>query len=286
MTLSHSNNTEHFHFKLAGLFSSVEPWQHAVRTNPDYELLIGVKNTLYLSFDDREIALKPGDILIIPPDWKFKGARDSLPILSFYWIHFTMTSDAADHSSFFPNNNQYPNEPFYSNTFPTTKIVTLVDQLIEAMKSTWHSQQLLDSLTTSILLIISGITNQRTSDKDKDKNVNYLALYIIDWLNHHYMQPFSVEETANYFGYNTAYFSHFFAKNTNKTLTSYVNELRINHAKKALRTETKSIKEIAYECGYRDEKYFSRIFRKLEGVSPSSYRGTANTQNANYEKET
>ncbi|WP_312093163.1 AraC family transcriptional regulator [Niallia sp.] len=284
MTLSHSNTEERFHFKVAGLFSSTEPWHHAVRTNPDYELLIGVKHTLYLTFDDREIALKPGDILIIPPGLRFKGTRDSLPMLSFYWIHFTMTIDAADNSSFFSIIHHHPKDPFYSNTFPTTKIVTLVDHLIETMKSTWHSQHLLDSLTTSILLTISGITNQRTSDKDN--NVNYLVLYIIDWLNHHYMQPFSVEEAANYFGYNTAYFSHFFAKNTNKTLTSYVNDLRINHAKKALRSGTKSIKEIAYECGYQDEKYFSRIFRKLEGVSPSFYRGTANTQNANYEKET
>ncbi|MFS0661125.1 AraC family transcriptional regulator [Niallia alba] len=273
MTLVHFNAEERFHFKVAGLFSASEPWQHAVRTNPDYELLIGVKNTLYLTFDNREVTLKPGDILIIPPNLKFKGTRDSLPMLSFYWLHFTMTNDANDRDSFFSILHPLPRETFYSNTFPTTKIVTLVDQLIDTMKSTWHSQALLDSLTTSILLTISGITKQRTSDKDN--NVNYLVLYIIDWLKHNYMHPFSVEEVANYFGYNTAYFSHFFAKNTNKTLTSYVNELRINHAKKRLRTGTKSIKEIAHECGYQDEKYFSRIFKKIEGVSPSFYRGTA-----------
>lgn len=52
----------------------------------------------------------------------------------------------------------------------------------------------------------------------------------------------------------------------------YVNRLRIEKAKNLLYSTTLSIKEIGFQVGFSDEKYFMKVFKKLEGLSPSQYR--------------
>ena len=56
------------------------------------------------------------------------------------------------------------------------------------------------------------------------------------------------------------------------TLVTYLQQVRITHAKRMLRFTDKSIEEIGLECGIGELNYFSRVFKKLEGVSPSEFR--------------
>ena len=55
----------------------------------------------------------------------------------------------------------------------------------------------------------------------------------------------------------------------------FVQNIRINKAKQLLIDENVSINKIAFECGYNDAFYFSRIFKKVTGVTPSEYRKTS-----------
>jgi AraC family L-rhamnose operon transcriptional activator RhaR len=52
----------------------------------------------------------------------------------------------------------------------------------------------------------------------------------------------------------------------------YIIMKRIQHAKALLGASQKSIKSIAFECGFESEHYFSRLFRKVAGVSPTDFR--------------
>ena len=60
----------------------------------------------------------------------------------------------------------------------------------------------------------------------------------------------------------------------NKNLTSLINERIIIEAKRELYLTNKSIKQLAYELGYEDEYYFSRLFKKNASISPQVYRET------------
>lgn len=68
------------------------------------------------------------------------------------------------------------------------------------------------------------------------------------------------------------YFSKLFKEEAGENFIEYLTKVRIAHAKELLRNPALSIKEICILSGYSDPNYFSRIFKKQEGLTPSEYR--------------
>lgn len=81
-----------------------------------------------------------------------------------------------------------------------------------------------------------------------------------------------MEEIADAAGLNVQYFCRYFKKNTGKTVTEYINEIRINHAAKMLLESEDKIIDIAGQCGYDNVGYFIKRFRQCKGITPSDYR--------------
>ena len=73
---------------------------------------------------------------------------------------------------------------------------------------------------------------------------------------------------------NTSYLSSLFKKEVGMTLTDYVNLCRLGYAKKLLKSTTLSIQDIALQCGFSDIHYFTRLFRRENGVTPREWRKT------------
>ena len=82
----------------------------------------------------------------------------------------------------------------------------------------------------------------------------------------------SLKRFANELFLNTSYLSSLFKKETGMTLTDYVNENRINTAKRLLKSTTLSIQTIAASVGIPDIHYFTRLFCRETGLSPREYR--------------
>ena len=68
------------------------------------------------------------------------------------------------------------------------------------------------------------------------------------------------------------YFSKLFKQETGGNFIEYLTEVRLRNARELLKDSGLSIKEICAESGYSDPNYFSRIFKKYEGVTPSEFR--------------
>ena len=81
-----------------------------------------------------------------------------------------------------------------------------------------------------------------------------------------------LEELAKNAGFSYTYFSYLFKKETGKTLTEYIQLVRIETAKKLLVEKERSISEIGELVGYNDIKFFTKQFKKTLGVSPNEYR--------------
>ncbi len=82
----------------------------------------------------------------------------------------------------------------------------------------------------------------------------------------------TLSELANTLNINASYLSTVFKKETGKTVTGYVNEKRIELAQELLKTTNLQIQTIAQYCGIVDVHYFTRLFKKITGVSPKQYR--------------
>jgi len=82
----------------------------------------------------------------------------------------------------------------------------------------------------------------------------------------------SLSELATSLNINASYLSTVFKKETGKTITAYVNDRRIELAQELLKTTNLQIQTIAQYCGILDVHYFTRLFKKVSGVSPKQYR--------------
>jgi len=85
-------------------------------------------------------------------------------------------------------------------------------------------------------------------------------------------QPLSLNRIADTLGVHPSYLSRTFKKALGMTLTDYINKFRIEEAKYMLDQGNESVATIALSVGYNDPNYFSKVFTKLEHVTPKNYR--------------
>jgi signal transduction histidine kinase/AraC-like DNA-binding protein len=92
------------------------------------------------------------------------------------------------------------------------------------------------------------------------------------YIHQHYQQSFSRQEIASFVGVSERYLTEIFHQEVGLPLWEYLNRFRIGQARQLLRSTNQSIGEIAAEVGMENAHYFTRIFRRLTGTSPSAYR--------------
>ena len=93
-----------------------------------------------------------------------------------------------------------------------------------------------------------------------------------NYIQEHYREPLKLEEVSRVIGFNATYFSTIFKKETGKSFLDYLTEVRMNKAKQLLCRGDLSVNDVAEEVGYQDLKYFSKLFKKATGISPSEYK--------------
>jgi two-component system response regulator YesN len=94
-----------------------------------------------------------------------------------------------------------------------------------------------------------------------------------EYIDHQYMDPnMSLNEVAAHVNHSPSHFSAVFSQETCKTFKEYLTEIRIKKAKELLRTTTLKSSEISYQIGYSDPHYFSYVFRKHTGLTPTEFR--------------
>lgn len=94
----------------------------------------------------------------------------------------------------------------------------------------------------------------------------------ITYIKLNFKRDISLNFIANELFIHPTYLAKKFKQETSKTVSEYVNEIRINEAQYLIMATEFKIEDIAYYVGYNDKKYFSKTFKKVLGVSPSEYR--------------
>lgn len=95
---------------------------------------------------------------------------------------------------------------------------------------------------------------------------------ILKYLKKNFAQKHSLGQVAQQFNIHPNYICRLFSKHLGTTFSSYLTTLRMEHALSLLKTTEKSVKEIAALSGYDDYFYFCRVFREVNGCTPTQYR--------------
>lgn len=125
------------------------------------------------------------------------------------------------------------------------------------------------------IMSISWNTNNNNSPHALSfkRDINDIKSYIdIHCLDSDYTETLSLNALSSKFFINKYYLIKLFKQYYGATICSYILNKKITHAKYLLRFSNKSISEISEDCGISDSNYFSRMFKKIEGISPCKYR--------------
>jgi two-component system response regulator YesN len=103
---------------------------------------------------------------------------------------------------------------------------------------------------------------------------------IVNYVDTYYMEELTLEKLSNKFFLSREHISRKFKQETGLTLSKYITKLRIDQAQYWLRETDESILSISFMLGYQDEKYFSKLFKKVVGLTPFEYRNNEKKQQA------
>ncbi|UPQ87494.1 helix-turn-helix domain-containing protein [Vibrio sinaloensis] len=118
------------------------------------------------------------------------------------------------------------------------------------------------------ILDIHKLTQNHTN-----KHISKDLVEMLRYIEKNLSRTIREEDVAEYCHYSVTYFSKFFHKTIGVSFRDYLTLKRIALAKQLLVSDKKEkISFIAFQCGYNDVSYFSRIFKKKTGISPATYR--------------
>ncbi len=232
-----------------------------------YEIYFLVYGRCNFSVEDHLFQLKRNDMLIIPPGLTHCGCE--YPEMSRRVI-INFSKDCVDNefneklSAFRSNNFYIPQDPthVYNIIGDMTKEYIGIDSLSKRLQYC--------HLTLLLEYIIRNKT--RTQYVPSQNRVIQTTESFMKFVTDNYAEDISIADLSKQFGYSANYISKLFKDNLGMGFNQYLTLQRIKSAEYMLSTTSTPICEIAVVCGFNDSNYFSTVFKKLHGISPSKYR--------------
>lgn len=274
------------HFVAAGEFLSESPWMHVNRVIGNYELIICVNESVFIREENKDFEVGPGEALLLMPGRTHVGYKESRPGVKFYWFHFELTSEEKllNEEEMRQEAEQILSRPqrlwtvhdLYLPQFARLqhgeRINILANQILHVANSGYLTYSSVNYLLTSLLIELSEHTLHPFTGKQSGTKGDVTFVKIAEWTRIHACEPLTVTIIADKFNYNKDYLSRLFKQHTAMGPLEYIHNIRINKAKELLTRTALSMKEIAAETGFSDDKYFLRLFRKYENMTPTEYR--------------
>ena len=178
-------------------------------------------------------------------------------------------------------------EPMESLVFRNYVILNVRFSVISFIKGLGCDTNEMESADTEEVLAESGKNMERAiayakkmisqaieiRDQNSGNKNRSILKTAVDFIDSHYMdEEISLNTVANVANVSSNHFSALFSQNMGQTFIEYLTTLRMNKAKELLRCTGMRSSEIAGEIGYKDAHYFSYLFKKTQGMTPSDYR--------------
>jgi AraC-like DNA-binding protein len=271
----------------AGIFQAQEDgWKHSARTIDSFEVIVGISGTLHIAEGDERYPVRESGCLVLYPSLPHFGYSACLKGTSFFWAHFVFhdnfrimrsLGEVPKISMFYSNRHtgtlgKVAILPKYFQHLESERIPVLFRELLHIHESSYYTDMAADLCLTSLLVEIT----QEYLDNSNSRNnkTDTILAHILQSIKLHYQSKCKARDIALDLGYNPDYLARVFRRKMGMKISDYITQCRIVKAKRILLETSNPLKEIAFEVGYEDEKYFMKEFKQLEGLTPTEFRRT------------
>ena len=232
----------------------------------DYQLLYIVSGKGHFYFHGEDRVVYAGRMVLIQPrqEQRYEYFGEDKP--EVYWVHFT----GRDVKNILRSYNIPMDDPIFYSGASSTYSYLFKEMIHELQNCKTGYEDLLTMYLRQIFLLV-----QRTRQEERPTVSTYIQEemeFARRYFNEHYNEPISIQEYAESRNMSVCYFQRNFKQIVKHTPMQYLLTIRVNNAASLLETTDYSMAEIAAIVGYEDPLYFSRLFRKIKGVSPRDYR--------------
>ncbi|MGN0551867.1 MAG: helix-turn-helix domain-containing protein [Oscillospiraceae bacterium] len=255
-------------FFCCGNLVSKDEFLHCRRAISCDVLIFVLSGELNISIFGEEHTISSGEFIFLPNGTEHFGFMPSSGELSYMWVHFKSSSMLIQTDDKPPVlSPQGYCLPLCGKADLPDRVRLLFSQLLSlSHRKSFYSDEMISALLSVILMELSQ------SGETVPLNLSPAVAAAAEWIKSNCCSDISSADAAQSVHYNAEYLSAIFKKETGFTLTEYINRSRIETAKHILSDSSVTIKEAAFSCGFSDEKYFMRVFKKIEGMTPSEYR--------------
>lgn len=223
-----------------------------------------------LVYDGQHFPLKAGDVVFLdcrrPYAHSTGGSAGELWTLQ--WCHFYGPCVAAIYEKYCERGGRPVFHPADAGRFSE-----LMSQVYSAagnddyIRDMWLNEKL-----NTLLALLMAESWQPASLRNPRRPARRDVAPVREYLEEHCTEKIALESVAEHFFLNKHYLARLFKEQYGVSVNSYLTQVRITRAKQMLRFTDKTVSVIAVECGLEDANYFSRVFKKVEGVTPKQYR--------------
>ncbi|MCD8083166.1 MAG: AraC family transcriptional regulator [Clostridiales bacterium] len=277
-----------------GTLTSLKPHVSSRANLQSYLFFVVVEGSGWLSYENVKYEIGAGDCVFIPcVNGYSQSSSDDLWKLK--WCHF----NSAQLSSLWNKYCERGGKPVFrpSDESDGTSGAAVFSSLLDELYVIASSEDFVRDIhiNEQLTKLVTGLMEQTVYDENKrDRNGVRSSDRITTWpdrigvgevkgyIDTHYKEPLSLEGLAEKCYVNKNYLARIFKETYGLTVGGYIQLVRIGKAKEMLRFSEKTIEAVSIECGYGgDSNYFSRVFKKVEGCSPSSFRKNRMSNNTN-----
>lgn len=229
-------------------------WRKKRQKHKFFELIYAVNAQARIELPDRIVTLNPNDVIIYPPNVSHKEIPNPKHMQQIICMAVEMECDIE---------------------FETAIHITDADGIIGILfenitKEFQEKSEKYNSLIQAYVKAIFIYAGRYVAEGNLQSTD--LLSQCTNYINKYYRENISISQLESVFCVSGSYISRIFSKKFGMGAIQYVNCCRINEAKKLLVNDKNSVSMIAIRVGFKDPLYFSRAFKKQEGMSPSQYR--------------
>lgn len=239
------------------------------RTLQHHELLLIIGGKGSFTLDRKKYPVRDGLLFYIRAGLPHTIEIDEAEPIYFYSVHFSYVSIGYDDGAWSigkaPDGLPLPQVRALPNGY-------LVEDAFRRLTSAWSAKQPgYEPLARAGLQQLLYEIFVQVKRQHQNHAVTLKVEKVIQHMREHLGERLTLAELSDLVHLSTYYLTRVFKQATGYTVIEYFNKLKMDKAKELLVDGDKKIKEVALQLGFADEFYFSRTFKRIEGVSPSEF---------------